>query len=65
MSREIRIGSKYRFAEPGFLGTRPIVEVTEFNQQEKQVTYRYAGLPLFTHTRKADNFLAIYEERVA
>jgi len=58
-------GNRYRFAKPGFMGTRPIVEVIEFNQQDKQVRYRYIDWPEGEMSRKVENFLGIYEDRVA
>jgi len=65
MSKEVSVGNRYKFASPSLLGNRPIVEVLEFNQQDKQVRYRYAGKPVFEMTLKVDSFLAIYEERVS
>jgi hypothetical protein len=62
----IKVGSRYRFVEPGPMGTRPIVEVLEFNDKEHQVRYRYVGgRPDFHLWRKSENFLAIYGERLS
>lgn len=59
----ITVGSRYTFEKPGILGTKPIVQVTEF--ADKVVRYSYVGNPKgLVMAQAVEQFTSLYPKKV-